>query len=513
MKNLFKFMILALVAMCGFASCSEECDHDIIDVNVDYSESVIGCWDISGHETISELLEICTDGTFNTLGSKNGEIFVEEGTWTLSNNRLVLTTDEGKIHFSGTITVYPEDVMLMTADGSSEPLVYHYWVELPFPTSLVGTWTCLDADFAEVLTIRENSMMTITRLQGDSLVEEMPGQFLDSNGGDGYGMAFGDGTYRWGKYEVVSGELLVLTDLAANTRRLYYYCKEDLSEEIVGMWVCNDGRVDVNNDMMIQTFNEDGSLSYTGYAPLAGGFTLNGEGTYKVIGDLLILKLSKGNLVEDAYEYVIKKLIYSPMGTTLGDIITFKGYYNEEESTTSWLRIKQSLALEGNKYDYIKTFVTNVSGEDKDIPFLNTSFNFAKMDGSIIDKFLKSTLFAVEFPSADTLRYSFLANGQNTPMSAPIEVEGNKMTIKMSANGAAYHDVELYAFQDQDNTQMHLYMPTASFEKFFANTSVFVMLGNGQLTENDTDAIANVYKNVADAVHSINLSLVMSKSK
>jgi hypothetical protein len=39
------------------------------------------------------------------------------------------------------------------------------------------------------------------------------------------------------------------------------------------------------------------------------------------------------------------------------------------------------------------------------------------------------------------------------------------------------------------------------------------MLGNGQLDKNDTEAIAGVYKSVADAVESINLSLVMRKSK
>ena len=59
---------------------------------------------------------------------------------------------------------------------------------------------------------------------------------------------------------------------------------------------------------------------------------------------------------------------------------------------------------------------------------------------------------------------------------------------------------------------MHWYMHTTSFEKFFANTSVHVMLGHGQLDKNDTEAIANVYKTIADAVHSINLSLVMTKS-
>ena len=98
-------------------------------------------------------------------------------------------------------------------------------------------------------------------------------------------------------------------------------------------------------------------------------------------------------------------------------------------------------------------------------------------------------------------------------MTAPIEVEGNKLTIKMSAVDAVYHDVVVYTFQDKDNTQMHMYMPTSSFEKFFANTSVAVMLGYGQIDRNDTEAIAGVYKNVADAVHSINLSLVMSKTK
>jgi hypothetical protein len=55
-------------------------------------------------------------------------------------------------------------------------------------------------------------------------------------------------------------------------------------------------------------------------------------------------------------------------------------------------------------------------------------------------------------------------------------------------------------------------MPTNSFEKFFANTSVAVMLGNGQLDKNSTEAIAGVYKTIADAVESINLSLVMTKA-
>ena len=83
MMNKIKLFLIALVAMCGFSACEKECDHEVIEANVDYSESIIACWDISS-DTRSELLEICADGTFNTLGSIIKETFVEEGTWTLN---------------------------------------------------------------------------------------------------------------------------------------------------------------------------------------------------------------------------------------------------------------------------------------------------------------------------------------------------------------------------------------------------------------------------------------------
>ena len=386
----------------------------------------------------------------------------------------------------------------------------HNFIEHDHSADLVGTWTCFKEGFAEALVISADGSVVSTGVADGKYWENVKGKISVKDGKAT--LAFEDDIKFEGHFDIIPG--MVFSILEDNGNRFTLnYCKEDLAEEVVGMWVCNDGRVDVENDMMIQSFNADGSLTYTGYAPLAGGFTLNGEGTYKVIGDLAILKLSEENLVEDASEYMVKKLNYSPMGTAMGDIITFKGYYNGEEMTTSWLRIKQSLDLAGQNYDYIKTFVTNVKGEDKDIPFLNTSFNFAKMDGSIIDKFLKSILFTVEFPDENTINYNFLLEGQNMPMSAPIEVEGNKMTIKMSANDPIFHDVVVYTFQDQDNSQMHMYMPTSSFEKFFANTSVSVMLGYGQLDKDDTEGIADVYKTIADAVESINLSIVMSQSK
>jgi hypothetical protein len=317
-----------------------------------------------------------------------------------------------------------------------------------------------------------------------------------------------------GRLELVAGKSMsIIFNEQYGVRLDYDYCKEDLSEEIVGMWVCNDGLTD---GVTIMSYSDNGkSIITTATALGSSDPLLNRENDYVVVGDLVFSKLPAVN-VEGQPMYTVAHMTYTPNGTSAGDIMTHKMYTPSanglKESVMSFLRIKQNLELPGMKYDYIKTFVSNVKGEDKDIPFLNTSFNFAKMDGGIIDKFLKSILFTVEFPEANKIKYSYLLEGMNIVMEAPIEVEGNKMTIKMSEFNPVYQDVEVYTFQDQDNTQMHMYMHTTAFEKFFANTSVAVMLAHGQLSQDDTEAIAGVYQTIADAVESINLSLVMSKS-
>lgn len=232
--KILKFMIIALLAMCGLNSCSEDCDHEFNDV--DYSKSIIGIWS-SESEAYEEGIRFTEDGKFNAFGNKGEGDFYVDGTWKLHKNRLVLTTSNGTTHFSGTIQVYAEDVMLMTSDGSKDTHVYHYYVDSPFPKSLVGTWTCLEANFAEALTINEDGSLVSTRLEGGNYWDGMQGTFMEEEGA--YGIEL-NGDYSFGSYEVVSGELLVLINNKTNTRRTYRYCKEDLSEEIVGMWVCNE---------------------------------------------------------------------------------------------------------------------------------------------------------------------------------------------------------------------------------------------------------------------------------
>ena len=180
--------------------------------------------------------------------------------------------------------------------------------------------------------------------------------------------------------------------------------------------------------------------------------------------------------------------------------------------TTSWLRIKQSLDLAGQNYNYIKTYVSNVKGEDKDIDFMGYTFNFAKMDGSGLDKMLKALLFAVEFPDADHLNYSYQMNGNKETYNSPIVVEGNTMTIKMSDKVSTLKDVVLYAFQDADCSQMHFYMHKTAFVSFYTNMQAMLMEATDeQFDINNAEAVNAIYNEINNAVETINVSLVMSK--
>ena len=395
-------------------------------------------------------------------------------------------------------------VMLFTAcDNDCD----HDFIEVDHSKDIVGTWTCLETDYASALVFTADGSAISMGVGGDEYWENIDGNYSIEN--NNLLISFESGYNVDVRIDLIPNEYLSIVDKDGN-RHTYHYCTNDLSDEILGMWMSMGEEAGPDEESIaINTFDKNGKSYLTAFMDGVDEYVVNMEGDYKVVGDLLI-KFVKGDS-DTPTSYIVMGLDYMPNGTAFGDIMTM--HMPAYGAKPTFLRIKQTLELPGNKYDYIKTFVTNVKGEDKDIPFLNTSFNFAKMDGSIIDKFLKSILFTVEFPEANKIKYSYLLEGQNVVIEAPIEVVGNKMTIKMSANNPAYQDVDMYAFQDQDNTQMHWYMHTTSFEKFFANTSVALMLGYGQLDKDDTEAIANVYKTIADAVESINLSLVMSRTK
>ena len=404
--KIFKFMIVALVAMCGFASCSEDCDHNFIEV--DYSNDIVGTWTCQ-EANYAAAFVFKADGTAFTTGVENGEYWENvQVNWKVVNNKLTLNY----------------------GDNTSETLL-----------------------------------------------------------------------------EIISGEYLSISDKNGDRRKTYKYCANDLADEVVGMWVCTQTNLPETN-MTIQTYEEDGKSIFTGFSPNSDSFMTNMESTYNVVGDLMFQKT--GDM------YFVTRLTYIPNGTALGDILSTTATIlvgdNYVTSTYSFLRIKESLDLAGQNYNYIKTYVSNVKGEDKDIDFMGYTFNFAKMDGSGLDKMLKSLLFAVEFPNANTLGYSYQMNGNKETYNSPIVVEGNKMTIKMSAKVPTLKDVVLYAFQDADCSQMHFYMHKTAFVSFYTNMQAMLMAATDeQFDINNAEAVNAIYNEINNAVQTINVSLVMSK--
>ena len=412
MKKIFNFMMIALVAMVAFTSCSDDCNHEYIEV--DYSKKLAGIWTcIEPENAYAEALVINADGSVTSTGVFDGQLWEKKGSIKIKDNKMTLSFEDG--------------------------------------------------DNIET------------------------------------------------RFEMVEGVAFSLVDDELDVRYDYYYCKNDLADEVVGMWVCTYVPW-MDADMAINVYQADGKAFFTGFVGNADfDYASNVETTYKVIGDLMIQ--TNPMSYEGAPKYLAFRLDYAPNGSEYGDVLTNTNLmlFGDEviETTASMIRVKQNLNLTGKRYEYSATYLSNVKGEDKDIPFFDSTINFAKFDEMVMDMFLNTTLFSVHFPNANTLEYGFRMNGGITTTPAPIVVEGNKMTIKMSANNAAYRDVVVYAYQDQDDSQFHMYMPTTSFENFFGNMQVELMDAKGQLDLTDEAAVKAVFDSIEAAVESINFSIVM----
>lgn len=379
---------------------------------------------------------------------------------------------------------------------------------------LVGTWTCLTENYAEALIIKADGTAVSYGVEDGEYWENVKGTVSVKE--NNITMIFEDDDNCTGHFDVIPGMAFSLFE-ENGERYVYQYCANDLSDEIVGMWVCYDGPTNTERDMLVQVYQNDGCTIKTGWSDAVNDFITNNKTNYKVVGDLIFYARPTELIPEEMDKYVACRIDYVPNGLSYGDKKTVTGYIpvgdDQVKVTGSWLRIKQHLELSGNKYDYIKTYVTNVKGVDKDVDVMGYTFNFAKMDGVVLDKMLKTVLFAVEFPDANTIRYSCKYNEFSMEMDAPIVVDGNKMTVKMSQRDAAYKDVDLYTFQDQDSSQMHMYMHSTAFVNFFGNMQIAFMSELGQLDKTDANAVKAVFDSIDAAVESINLSLVMTKAR
>ena len=411
MKKIFKLMTIALVAMCGFTACDNDCEHNFIEV--DYSKKLAGTWTcVDAENEFAEALIFNADGSVTSTGVFEGGYYEKKGTYKIKGNQMTLS--------------------------------------------------------------------------------------------------FEDGDYMESRFEMVEGEVFSLVDDELDVHFNYNYCENDLSKEIVGMWVSTQETFgQKNGSVAINTFNEDGKAYVTAFVPEIDSYINQGESDYKVIGNMLITWVKYDPNLPELYTAIEIDII--PNGTELGDIMTS---YNPVYGTTvSFLRVKQSLDLTGKAYDYNNTYVSNVKGLDEDMTMMGYTFNIGKMEGKNLDKMLKTLLFAVEFPNADTLKYQYHYNGQNFVFEAPIVVDGNKVTIKMSEMLPYYRDVDMYMFQDQDGCQLHMYMPTSSFINYFGNMDVAALAFAGEIDVTDAAAVEAIFNRMDERVESINVSFTFKASK
>ena len=195
-----------------------------------------------------------------------------------------------------------------------------------------------------------------------------------------------------------------------------------------------------------------------------------------------------------------------PNGTELGDIMTS---YNPIYGTTvSFVRVKQNLNLTGKTYAYSSAYVTNAKGKDEDFSILGQTFNMAKIKAGAFDMFFRSELFCVEL-NANSIKQHFLSNGQDIEIEIPITVEGNKVTLDLSSEIPVCRKVEMYMFQDADDSQLHMYMPTSSFINYFANMELYALIAEGKINSADAAAAEKVFADMEARVESINVSFVM----
>lgn len=376
------------------------------------------------------------------------------------------------------------------------------FIEVDHSKDLVGTWTCLQDDYAEALVINADGSVVSTGVEKGEYWDGVKGNIKTVN--NKMKLTFEDGDNYEGRFEMICGEAFAIFD--ENGEHLTYrYCENDLADEVVGMWVCTEevfGQAE--EAVAINTFDKNGKSSLTAFLSDANGYINQDISDYKVVGDLLIGW--KKNSSDTNTSYLVLGLYFIPNGTELGDIMTF---YNPVYGTNPvFLRIKQSLDLAKKEYDYSNVYVTNVKADDVEFDFAGQKLNFATLDGSMMDKMMRNILFNVSFPTADKFVYTCYVNDNKTSIEAPIVVDGNKITIKMSENKAVYRDIDVYTFQDVDACQMHMYMPRSSFVKFIANIGVVSMSKNGELDLNDTEAVKAVYDDIDKAIETINVSFI-----
>ena len=389
----------------------------------------------------------------------------------------------------------------------------HEFIEVDYSKDLVGTWTYVaENGQAEAMVIKADGSFEITGISVVGSLYEEKGTIKVVN--NKVTLAYNSGDAFEGRLELVAGKSMsIVFNKEYDVCLTYDYCENDLADEVIGMWVCTYVPW-MEADMAINVYQADGKAFFTGFVGDADfDYASNVETTYKVIGDLMFQ--SNPMSYEGAPKYLAFRMNYSPNGSEYGDVLTNTNImaFGDEtiETTASMIRIRQSLDLTGKVYDYKSAYVTNAKGKDEDFSIMGNIFNIANINAGDFDIILGSTLFCVEL-NANSIKHKYILNGQDKVFDAPITVDGNKVTLDMSAVNPALRKVEMYMYQDADDSQLHMYMHTDAFINYFANLEVVTLIAEGKINQTDEAAIAKVFADMEARVESINVSFVMTKA-
>lgn len=118
----------------------------------------------------------------------------------------------------------------------------------------------------------------------------------------------GDTDVIEGRLELVAGKSLsIVINEEYDIRLTYDYCANDLSDEILGMWVSELQAPTENGEaMIVHTFMDNGKATFTGFGTFVDEYLVNEETTYKVIGDLLFFALPQDKIAEGEYRDTCK---------------------------------------------------------------------------------------------------------------------------------------------------------------------------------------------------------------
>ena len=378
----------------------------------------------------------------------------------------------------------------------------HEFIEYDYNEALIGTWTCLEEGQAEAMVINPDGSFEVTGVMkgGSGSLYESKGTIKVVN--NKVSLVFeGDKDVIEGRLELVAGKSFSIVLNEENDIRLTYnYCENELSDEIVGMWVSTDVSSTEEHNMFVQTFNENGKSTYTGFGEIDGEIVVKKESNYKVVGDVCFQEVNG--------KYIVFKVLYSQNGTSLGDVMSMiNGGF-----TSTWLRVKEGLNLTERVYDYKSAYISDAEGKDEDFTIFGNTLNIAKITAYDFDKLFCADLYNVEL-DGNLFKYRLLLeNGESAGADVPMTVEGNKVTLDFSAVNPACRKVDMYIFQDVDDSQLHIYMHTASFVNYFANLKVLTMPLEGNFDLSDA-AVEKVFADMEARVESINVSFVFKARK